>query len=104
LNLKKYVISDDHLTFYEMPSLKDYYDKFGYSFKTSVEDYLTKKGHNITALWEKIDKAVVQLFLNSEDFLTREASKTFSTKSFLIILFLQQHLDDGTFQFDSSLI
>lgn len=65
-DLDKYVISDSRIIFLEHPDLRDYYYKYGYSFKDSMEDYMQKQGHNVTELWRKIDETIVKLVLNNE--------------------------------------
>jgi hypothetical protein len=79
-NPKKYIIEDHRYLYYEMESLKNYYNYFGFSFKSSLEDHLTQRGLNVTELWRKIDEAIVQLALNSEERFTRSVSKRLSTK------------------------
>lgn len=64
--LDKYVVSESRKTFLELPNMKHYHDIYGYSFKLSIEDYFRKKGKNVTELWTKIDKTIVQLVLNNE--------------------------------------
>ena len=65
-DLDKYVISDTREIFIQHPTMKEYYNTYGYSFKLSLESYFRKKGLNVTELWRKIDKTIVQLVLNNE--------------------------------------
>lgn len=65
-DLDKYVISDSRWIFLEFPELRDHFYKYGYSFKESIENYIEKKGHNVTELWRKIDDTIVRVFLNNE--------------------------------------
>lgn len=43
-NLKKYVIGDDYLPTWEVPSLKKLYAELGYSMKDSFDAYVQKMG------------------------------------------------------------
>lgn len=49
-NLKKYVIGDDYLPTWEVPSLKKLYAQLGYSMKDSFDAYVQKMGKAYTNL------------------------------------------------------
>lgn len=66
-NPNKFANSDNHQDFLQLPGTKEYFDKYGYSFKLVIEDYFQEKGHNVTELWKKIDEAITQLLLHNED-------------------------------------
>lgn len=63
---------DSRKLFYEMPSLKKYYDDFGISFKMSLEHYFGEKRLNVAELWRKIDESIVELVLQNEGSLVQE--------------------------------
>lgn len=66
LNVDKYVVSNFRSSFFDMESLHDYNDQFGFSFKASIEAYLTSKGHNMSEIWRRVDDALAQLILSCE--------------------------------------
>jgi len=86
-NLEKYVVGDKSLDFLELPSMKEYYETYGFSFKNSIEYYMQKKGHNVTELWRKIDETIAQLVINNEQNIKDMTLQTFnSTHHFFDIL------------------
>lgn len=76
---RKYVISDDHSHFFEIPSLNHYFDKYGFSFKNALLDYLSNRGHNVEDLQRRIDDAIVQVIQRSEMNIVEEVCKFCST-------------------------
>lgn len=70
-NVDKYVVQDSHRTVWQMPSLKNYSEQAGFSYKMSVESHLTSRGINVNNLWEQIDDAIVTLIKVKEPEFTR---------------------------------
>lgn len=65
-NVNQYVVSDIRKSPADMPSLKNYFDIYGASYKSAVESYLRDKECNITKLWQKIDEAIVHVVRKAE--------------------------------------
>lgn len=73
-NVSKFVVSETKDLFAEMPALKDYGDRFGFSTVLSFDDYLSFNGFNVGPMWEKIDNSLVRLIVSTEQNILKEVS------------------------------
>jgi len=69
-NTEKYVIGDDYLPTWNVPSLKKYYVDQGASMKESVESHLKTLGKNPSKIWEKVEDAIRIVCLEKESLIT----------------------------------
>lgn len=74
--LDKYVVGDDYLPIWNVPSLKRYYTEFGFSMKDSFDAYVKECGKNPTDMWEQVYDAIREVVLMKETQI-REVSKRF---------------------------
>lgn len=74
--LDKYVVGDDYLPIWNVPSLKRYYTEFGFSMKDSFDAYVKECGKNPIDLWEQVYDAIREVVLMKETQI-REVSKRF---------------------------
>ncbi|XP_030034757.2 probable tubulin polyglutamylase ttll-15 [Manduca sexta] len=65
-NLDKYVIGDDYLPTWEVPSLAHPYTALGFSMKDSFDVYAKSKGKDTTKMWEDVQKAIADVFVKKE--------------------------------------
>ncbi|XP_025205839.1 tubulin polyglutamylase ttll6 isoform X1 [Melanaphis sacchari] len=65
-NIDKYVIGDDYLPTWEVPSLKKYYVDQGASMKASVESHLKAQGRDATKIWDQLEDAIRVVCLEKE--------------------------------------
>lgn len=65
-NIDKYVVGDDYLPTWKVPSLKYYYNTLGFGMKESLNAYLRAKGKNPSVIWEQIEEAIRIVILNRE--------------------------------------
>ncbi|XP_011264032.1 tubulin polyglutamylase TTLL7 [Camponotus floridanus] len=74
--LDKYVVGDDYLPIWSVPSLKKYYTELGFSMKDSFDAYIKERGKNPTDMWERVYDAIREVVLMKE-MQIREVSKRF---------------------------
>uniref|UniRef100_A0A8D8QD87 Tubulin polyglutamylase TTLL4 n=1 Tax=Cacopsylla melanoneura TaxID=428564 RepID=A0A8D8QD87_9HEMI len=79
-NVDKYVIGDDYLPTWEVPSLKHYYNNLGYGMKESFDAYVRAKGKNPEKVWTQVDEAIRSITLNKEPML-QQLLKYYSSKN-----------------------
>ncbi|KAL0878686.1 hypothetical protein ABMA27_003741 [Loxostege sticticalis] len=65
-NLDKYVVGDDYLPTWEVPSLAQPYTALGFSMKNAFDLYARSKGDNPTKMWEEVKKAIAEVFVKKE--------------------------------------
>ncbi|KAL6449143.1 hypothetical protein ACFW04_000674 [Cataglyphis niger] len=74
--LDKYVVGDDYLPIWNVPSLKRYYTEFGFSMKDSFDAYVREREKNPIKMWERVYDAIREVVLMKE-MQIREVSKRF---------------------------
>ena len=74
-NVDKYVIQESQKTIFEMPSLKDYVTKLGFSFKMSFDAHLRSRHLNPDDLWAQVDDAIITLITANEKHFIDETNK-----------------------------
>lgn len=66
-DIDKYVVGDDYLPTWEVPSLKNLYTDLGFSMKESFDAYVHNQGKNPELMWEKIEDALRNVILTKEE-------------------------------------
>jgi tubulin monoglycylase TTLL15 len=66
VNLDKYVVGDDYLPLWEVPSLKKYYTDLHLGMRESFNTYLRAKGRDPDKLWQNVRLAVQEVILKKE--------------------------------------
>lgn len=79
-NIEKYVIGDEYLPIWKIPSLKKYYVDQGASMKVSVESHLKMLGKNASKIWEKLEDAIRVVCLDKESML-KNLMKNYKSKT-----------------------
>jgi len=74
--LDKYVVGDDYLPIWNVPSLKKYYTDLGYSMKDSFDAYVREQRKNPVEMWDRVYDAIREVALMKEAQI-REVSKRF---------------------------
>ncbi|OXU23076.1 hypothetical protein TSAR_003252 [Trichomalopsis sarcophagae] len=72
----KYVVGDDYLPIWNVPSLKNYYTKLGFSMKESFDSYVRSKGQDPQKMWDDCFEAIRSVILQKESQI-REITKRF---------------------------
>lgn len=57
-NLDKYVVGDDYLPVWKVPSLEYYYNELGFGMKGSLNAYLKSKGKDPSKIWNQIEDSL----------------------------------------------
>lgn len=65
-NLDKYVVGDDYLPTWEVPSLRKYHTQLGFGQKDSFDAYLRSKLRNPNEIWSKVEDAIRMAIVNKE--------------------------------------
>ncbi|KAG8230990.1 hypothetical protein J437_LFUL003948, partial [Ladona fulva] len=73
--LEKYVVGDDYLPIWEVPSLKNFYVNLGFSMKDSFDAYIQALGQDPERIWDQIDEAIANVYLSKEPLLIKSASR-----------------------------
>ncbi|XP_024867624.1 tubulin polyglutamylase TTLL6 [Temnothorax curvispinosus] len=74
--LNKYVVGDDYLPIWNVPSLKRYYTELGHSMKDSFDAYVREQGKNPAEMWDRVYDAIREVALMKEAQI-KEVSKRF---------------------------
>ncbi|XP_053673253.1 probable tubulin polyglutamylase ttll-15 [Anopheles nili] len=69
-NVDKYIVGDDYLPTWEVPSLKQYYSKYGFGMKDSFDAYIKANGRDPSVIWEQVEDAIRLLILKKEPLFT----------------------------------
>nr|XP_040227578.2 probable tubulin polyglutamylase ttll-15 [Anopheles coluzzii] len=69
-DVDKYIVGDDYLPTWEVPSLKPYYTKYGFGMKDSFDAYVRSTGRDPTTIWEQVEDAIRLLILKKEPLFT----------------------------------
>nr|XP_031833556.1 probable tubulin polyglutamylase ttll-15 isoform X2 [Nomia melanderi] len=72
--LDKYVVGDDYLPIWNVPSLKQYYTKLGFSMKESFDAYVRSQGYDPQKVWNGVHEAIKEIILSKESYI-KEAMK-----------------------------
>ncbi|KAK0164388.1 hypothetical protein PV328_003024 [Microctonus aethiopoides] len=78
-DLDKYVVGDDYLPIWNVPSLQKYYTTMGFSMKDTFDAYVTSKGEDSNKVWDNIYEAITLIVLKKEK-LIADILKQYSQK------------------------
>ncbi|RZF34125.1 hypothetical protein LSTR_LSTR003535 [Laodelphax striatellus] len=62
----KYVVGDDYLPTWEVPSLKKFYNDNAFSMKDSFDAYLKQSGRDPSKIWSQVEEAIREVCLSKE--------------------------------------
>jgi tubulin monoglycylase TTLL15 len=65
-NVDKYVVGDDYLPTWEVPSLSRYYNALGYGMKESFDAYVRTQGKDPQIIWNQVEDAIRTAILTKE--------------------------------------
>ncbi|XP_022114614.2 probable tubulin polyglutamylase ttll-15 [Pieris rapae] len=78
-NVDKYVIGDDYLPTWEIPSLVHPYTSLGFGMKDAFDHYANSKGLDTENMWKEIQKAITEVFVKNEHYVI-DALKKYNSK------------------------
>lgn len=92
--LDKYVVGDDYLPIWNVPSLKNYYTKLKFSMKDSFDAYVRSQGQDPSKVWRAVHEAIKEITLLKESYI-KEAVKRFgSGRNFFELIRFDFALDE----------
>nr|XP_003705194.2 PREDICTED: tubulin polyglutamylase TTLL6 isoform X1 [Megachile rotundata] len=92
--LDKYVVGDDYLPIWNVPSLKRYYNELKFSMKDSFDAYVKTQGKNPEKVWHSIHEAINEIILSKEGYI-KEAMKRFGNgRNFFELVRIDFALDE----------
>ncbi|XP_053986178.1 probable tubulin polyglutamylase ttll-15 [Hylaeus volcanicus] len=92
--LDKYVVGDDYLPIWNVPSLKHYYTKLGFSMKDTFDAYVRSQGKDPEKVWRAAHEAIKEIMLLKEGHI-KEAAKRFGNgRNFFELVRIDFALDE----------
>ncbi|KAF5308155.1 hypothetical protein FQR65_LT06335 [Abscondita terminalis] len=86
LNIDKYVVGDDYLPTWEVPSLKYYYKTLGFGMAESLNAYLRSKGKDPGKIWSQIEESIRIIGLAKEQNIINSLKRFSSTRNFFELM------------------
>ena len=68
-NVDKYIVGDDYLPTWQIPSLSRYYNTLGFGMKSSFDAYMRVKGRDPQKIWDQVEDAIRIAVLEKEPFI-----------------------------------
>lgn len=65
-NVDKYIVGDDYLPVWDVPSLAPFYNGFGFGMKDSFDAYIRSKNRDPSGIWMQVEHAIRTVILNKE--------------------------------------
>ncbi|KAJ8720067.1 hypothetical protein PYW07_012110 [Mythimna separata] len=93
-DLDKYIVGDDYMPTWEVPSLKHSYTTLGNTMKEAFDIYVRSKGKDPTTIWKEVQKAIAEVFLMKESFLIDKVKLYKSPHNFFEMLRFDFILDE----------
>lgn len=81
-NVDKYIVGDDYIPTWEVPSLSRYYNGLGYGMKSSFDAYMQSTGRNPQKIWDQVEDAIRLAILTKEPLLSEIVQRYKHKRSF----------------------
>ncbi|XP_026480178.1 LOW QUALITY PROTEIN: tubulin polyglutamylase TTLL6-like [Ctenocephalides felis] len=94
-DLDQYVIAEDYLPTWEVPSLKVYYNEFGYSMRDSFDAYVKNKGGDPRKVWEQVERSLRDILVLKEEKMKTVTKRFKSTHNFFELYRFDFGLDEN---------
>lgn len=93
-NVDKYIVGDDYLPTWEIPSLSRYYNTLGFGMKSSFDAYMRVSGRDPQKIWNQVEDAIRVAVLEKEPFI-KDILKNYKNKqSFFEMVRFDLMVDD----------
>ncbi|XP_066583542.1 probable tubulin polyglutamylase ttll-15 [Prorops nasuta] len=93
--IDKYVVGDDYLPIWSVPSLKKYYTKLGFSMKDSFDAYVRSTKKDPKQVWDNIYKAIREVTLMKEGMIKDIVKRFGSRRNFFELIRFDFTLDEN---------
>lgn len=80
-NVDKYIVGDDYLPVWDVPSLAPFYNGLGFGMKDSFDAYIRSKNRDPSEIWLQVEEAIRSIILIKEKHIINAVSQ-FNSKSF----------------------
>ncbi|XP_075223063.1 tubulin tyrosine ligase-like 15 [Lycorma delicatula] len=90
----KYVVGDDYLPTWEVPSLKRYFNNFGYNMRDSFNAFMKESGKNPDKIWNQVEEAIRIICLYKESAIQKVLSSYPSKRNFFEMVRFDFVVDD----------
>ncbi|XP_011301926.1 tubulin polyglutamylase TTLL6 isoform X2 [Fopius arisanus] len=91
---KKYVVDDDYLPIWKVPSLKKFYTDLGFSMKDTFDAYVRSTGKDPGRVWNAVDEAIRDVLLKKEKLMGDVVKKYPGRKNFFELVRFDFIVDD----------
>ena len=73
-NKNKYVVQDDYLPAWKVPSLSKYYNDLGFSFKDTLQGHIHELGKDPEAMWNQMYATITDVYKSQEEMFIKAVS------------------------------
>ncbi|XP_012272006.1 tubulin polyglutamylase TTLL6 [Orussus abietinus] len=94
-NVDKYVVGDDYLPIWKVPSLQNYYSKLGFSMKDSFDAYVKSRGEDPWKVWHNIHEAIRDITLKKEAQIKQVVNRYGNGRNFFELVRFDFSLDEN---------
>ncbi|XP_033337259.1 tubulin tyrosine ligase-like 15 [Megalopta genalis] len=93
--LDKYVVGDDYLPIWNVPSLKHYYTTLGFSMKDSFDAYVRSLGSDSQKVWSAMYEAIREITLAKEGYIKEAVERYGNGRNFFELVRFDFALDEN---------
>lgn len=90
----KYVVGDDYLPTWKVPSLKPFYTKYGSGMKSSFDAWLKSQGKDASVVWDSVSDAIRTVFYAKESLFIQAGKSYPKTHNFFEMYRFDFVIDD----------
>ena len=94
-NVDKYIVGDDYLPTWQIPSLEAFYNELGFGMKTSFDAYLKMKGKDPEIIWTQVLDAIREAILSKESSISALLDRYKNKQSFFEMARFDLIVDDN---------
>ncbi|CAH0686400.1 unnamed protein product [Spodoptera exigua] len=94
-NLDKYVIGDDYLPTWEVPSLTHPYTALGNTMKEAFDIYARSVGKDTTKMWQDVQAAIAEIFIMKESIIADKFKAYSSPENFFEMMRFDLIVDEN---------
>lgn len=93
-NVDKYIVGDDYLPTWEIPSLSRFYSTLGFGMKSSFDAYMRVKGRDPQKIWDQVEDAIRVAVLEKEPLIKDIVQRFKNKQSFFEMVRFDLIVDD----------
>lgn len=93
-NVDKYIVGDDYLPSWEVPSLSPYYNDLGFGMKDSFDAYVRSHNQDPDIIWKNVEEAILSIILEKEKHIVDILKNYKSKRNFFEMIRFDLVIDD----------